>query len=100
MVPQSKLLLQNRCLLSTHIRAAILRKLRLLLFDVKVLASRFATKRPLTLSGLILRVIASAEMSHSSFLVLLFLEKQSAVIDFSKYDRTVIAKGSIHLLKA
>ena len=100
MVPQSKLLLQNRCLLSTHIRAAILRKLRLLLFDVKVLASRFATKRPLTLPGLILRVIASAEMSHSSLLVLFLLENQSAIINLSKYDRTVMAKGSIHLSEA
>ena len=100
MVPQSKLLLQNRCLLSTHIRAAILRKLRLLLFDVEVLASRFATKRPLTLSGLILRVIASADVSHSSLLVLFLLENQSAIIDLSKYDGTVIAKGSIHWSKA
>ena len=100
MVPQSKLLLQNRCLLSTHIRAAILRKLRLLLFDVEVLASRFATKRPLTLSGLILRVIASADVSHSSLLVLFLLENQSAIINLSKYDGTVIAKGSIHWSKA
>ena len=100
MVPQSELLFQNRCLLSTHVRAAIVRKLRLLLFYTEVLASGFATERPLTRSCLILRVVSSAEVSHSSFLVLLFLEKQSAIIDLSKYDRTVIAKGSIDLLKA